>query len=122
MAWTYHFHPDFYPEYKALGVDVRREFIAQLEYVQLEGPSLSRPQADTLKGSRHANMKELRFRVKGGVWRVAFAFDPQRQAILLVAGDKRGQDTRRFYRRFIRIADERYASWLYSLKRKGNAT
>lgn len=54
------------------------------------GPALGRPEVDTLNGSKHANMKELRFRADGGVWRVAFAFDPERNAILLVAGDKSG--------------------------------
>lgn len=53
------------------------------------GPRLGRPYADTLKGSKHANMKELRFEASDGEWRAAFAFDPQRRAILLVAGDKR---------------------------------
>jgi len=50
------------------------------------GPQLGRPHSDALKGSDYANMKELRFRAGGGVWRVAFAFDPKRLAILLVAG------------------------------------
>jgi hypothetical protein len=54
------------------------------------GPLLGRPYVDTLKGSKHANMKELRFDAAGEIWRVAFAFDPRRQAILLVAGDKAG--------------------------------
>jgi hypothetical protein len=62
----------------------------------------------TLKGSRHANMKELRFSWKGQVWRVAFVFDPRRQAILLVGGNKGGADQRRFYKRLIHLADERY--------------
>ena len=51
---------------------------------------------DTLKGSKHTNMKEVRFAWAGEVWRVAFAFDPKRQAILLVGGDKGGTDQRRF--------------------------
>jgi hypothetical protein len=59
---------------------------------------LGRPHADTLNGSRHANMKELRFRAEDGVWRVALAFDPARRAVLLVAGDKSGGIESRFYR------------------------
>jgi hypothetical protein len=51
---------------------------------------------DTLKGSIYPNMKELRFDADGGVWRVAFAFDPRRRAVLLVAGDKSGGGERRF--------------------------
>lgn len=60
-------------------------------------------------------MKELRFSWNGQVWRVAFAFDPQRQAILLVGGDKGGADQRRFYKRLIQVADERYGEHVGSL-------
>ena len=62
------------------------------------GPQLGRPHADTLKGSKHANMKELRFEASDGEWRAAFAFDPERKAILLVAGDKSGGSEKRFYK------------------------
>jgi hypothetical protein len=65
-----------------------------------------------LKGSKHANMKELRFDADGGVWRVAFAFDPRRRAILLVAGDKSGGSARRFYARLIATADQRFDTHL----------
>ena len=64
-------------------------------------------------------MKELRFAWNGQVWRVAFAFDPQRQAILLVGGDKCGADQRRFYKRLITVADERYDDHLGSLIQPG---
>ena len=71
---------------------------------------------DTLNGSRHANMKELRFHADNGVWRVAFAFDPQRKAILLAAGNKSGVSERRFYRQLIDKADERFDTHLDRLK------
>ena len=77
---------------------------------------MGRPTVDTLKGSKHTNMKEVRFAWAGEVWRVAFAFDPKRQAILLVGGDKGGTDQRRFYRRLIATADERFDGHLASLK------
>jgi hypothetical protein len=67
---------------------------------------------DTLNGSHYANMKELRFRADGGVWRVAFAFDPQRNAVLLVAGDKSGVNEKTFYKRLIGKADKRYREHL----------
>ncbi len=70
---------------------------------------------DTLNGSRHANMKELRFNADGGVWRVAFAFDPNRRGIVLVAGDKSGVSERRFYRQLINRADYRYDRYLDNL-------
>jgi hypothetical protein len=74
--------------------------------------------ADTLNDSRHANMKELRFSAAGGEWRVAFAFDPKRKAILLVAGDKSGGGLKRFYHEVIRKADERFDAHLARLKRE----
>ena len=80
------------------------------------GPQLGRPHADTLKGSSHANMKELRFEVADGEWRAAFAFDPERRAILLVAGDKSGGSQKRFYRKLIAKADFRFSEHLESLK------
>ncbi|WP_352550147.1 type II toxin-antitoxin system RelE/ParE family toxin [Mesorhizobium australicum] len=62
------------------------------------GPQLGRPHADTLNESSFANMKELRFDADDGVWRVAFAFDRKRKAILLVAGDQSGVSEKRFYK------------------------
>lgn len=73
---------------------------------------LGRPWVDHLKGSTYPNMKELRFNADGGVWRVAFAFDPERKAVLLVAGDKSGIPQKRFYRELIRKADARLARYL----------
>jgi hypothetical protein len=73
---------------------------------------------DVLKGSRHGNMKELRFSASDGEWRVAFAFDPKRKAILLVAGDKSGVSEKRFYRELVRRADARFDAHLARLKRE----
>lgn len=82
--------------------------LAHIELLEQFGPRMGRPRADTLKGSRHANMKELRFDAADGVWRVAFAFDPNRKAVLLAAGDKSGIGERRFYRQLIDRADARF--------------
>lgn len=84
------------------------EAVLTLEAV---GPRLGRPLVDTLKASRHANMKELRFSA-GGAWRVAFAFDRQRNAIILVGGNKAGRDQRKFYTDLIDTADDRFDDWL----------
>ena len=81
------------------------------------GPTARRPRVDTLNGSKHANMKELRFDAGGGVWRLAFAFDPRRRAILLAAGDKSGGSERTFYRRLIAAADTRFDAHLNRLNR-----
>ncbi|MEJ0066791.1 MAG: type II toxin-antitoxin system RelE/ParE family toxin [Caulobacteraceae bacterium] len=116
MAWTVQFHPDFAGEADALSVAVRVELIAAIRLLEHLGPSLGRPAVDTLSGSRHANMKELRFRADGGVWRVAFAFDPERAAILLVGGDKSGLGSGRFYKGLIKRADARFDQHLEALK------
>ena len=73
------------------------------------GPQLGRPEVDTLHGSRLANLKELRFRLDHVQWRVAFAFDPARKAILLVGGSKYGISQSRFYRSLIQIAERRFS-------------
>jgi hypothetical protein len=62
-------------------------------------------------------MKELRFTAADGVWRVAFAFDPDRCAILLVAGDKSGGSQKRFYKQLIEKADQRFESHLVRLRK-----
>lgn len=107
MAWNVISSPEFAIESRALPREVQRALAARLTRLAKHGPALDRPHVDTLSGSRHRNMKELRFNAGNGVWRVAFAFDPERQAIVLVAGDKRGVNTRQFYRRLIRVADSR---------------
>ena len=81
------------------------------------GPQLGRPRVDTLKGSSHANMKELRFDPNDGIWRVAFAFDPMRKAIVLVAGDKSGGSEKRFYKQLIAKADKRFDDHLERAKK-----
>ncbi|WP_035347563.1 type II toxin-antitoxin system RelE/ParE family toxin [Edaphobacter aggregans] len=103
---------EFVPELESLSPEVQDEAAAMIRLLQEFGPQLGRPRADTLKGSKHANMKELRFDADGGVWRIAFAFDPIRSAILLVAGDKSGGSQKRFYRELIRKADQRFDAHL----------
>jgi hypothetical protein len=119
VTWEIEFHRNFDPEFDALSDDVQSELRAHALLLEQFGPHLGRPRVDTLKGSRHANMKELRFDAAGGIWRVAFAFDPKRNAVLLVAGDKSGGSEKRFYRQLIAKADERFDEHLSRTKRKG---
>jgi hypothetical protein len=81
VAWEVDLHDDFVPEYHRLHTDVQDELLAHIELLERFGPQLSRPHVDTLKGSRYANMKELRVDAADGIWRFAFAFDPKRRAI-----------------------------------------
>jgi len=109
-------HSAFENEVLGLERDVRVALFAATKLLADFGPQLGRPHADTLKGSRHANMKELRFEAADGEWRAAFAFDPERKAIMLVAGDKSGGSQKRFYGSLIAKADLRFSDHLESLK------
>ena len=115
MTWIVLFHSDFDAEFSDLTEGLQDELLAHAKLLAEFGPNLGRPTVDTLKASKHANMKELRFEWMGEVWRVAFAFDPKRQAILLAAGDKAGADQRRFYKRLLAVADTRYDDHLVTL-------
>ena len=116
MTWEVKLHSAFEDEVLAFERDVRVALFAATKLLADFGPQLGRPHADTLKGSRHANMKELRFEAADGEWRAAFAFDPERKAIMLVAGDKSGGSQKRFYRSLIAKADLRFSDHLESLK------
>jgi hypothetical protein len=125
MEWNVEFHEAFEPEFDELEVQVQDDLLAKVLMLEQFGPHLGRPHVDTLQGSRHGNMKELRFTAADGVWRVAFAFDPDRCAILLVAGDKSGGSQKRFYKQLIEKADRRFESHLARLRKRrkdGNDT
>lgn len=108
MTWLVDMHPEFEDEFDVLNKEVQKEFFVKVKFLEEFGPQLGRPHADTLEGSKHHNMKELRFDADNGVWRVVFAFDPKRQAILLVAGDKSGKGQKKFYKALIKKADARF--------------
>ena len=117
MPWAILFHDEFADEFESLSDVVKEELLAQAKVLETFGPALGRPRVDTLKGSKHANMKELRFDADNGVWRVAFAFDPKREAVLLVAGDKSGTSEKRFYKQLMRKADKRFTEHLASVEK-----
>ncbi len=82
-----------------------------IDLLEQSGPVLGRPMVDTVKGSTFSNMKELRPGSSGGSEvRILFAFDAQRQAVLLVAGDKSGK-WKQWYDDAIPVADKRFAKW-----------
>jgi hypothetical protein len=89
---------------------------AAIDELERSGPQLGRPFVDSIKGSRHHNMKELRS--IGGHLRALFAFDPRRHAVLLVAGDKQN-NWKGWYRRKIPVADRLYDEHLRGLRRRG---
>ena len=108
----------FFAEFGTWSELVQDAVLSQLGKLRAFGPSLGRPTVDTLKGSVYPNMKELRVDADGGVWRIAFAFDPARRAILLTGGSKTGIAKNRFYSALIRVADARYEQHLKSIGQK----
>jgi hypothetical protein len=118
VSWNVLFHDEFEPEFETMTPDAQDNLLAAAKSLQIAGPKAGRPHVDTLNGSRYANMKELRFSAHGGreVWRAAFAFDPGRNAIVLVAGEKQGRHQGLFYKKLIKLADERFESHLRQTK------
>jgi hypothetical protein len=114
MAWEVVLLDEFRLWIGELEAEVRMAVIGHLILLQERGPNLGRPYVDTLKGSQFANMKELRVQVDGEPWRVLFAFDPNRAAILLIGGNK-ARD-KRWYKKTIPIADALFARHLLSLE------
>ena len=118
QQWKVLFHDEFASEFMRLPKPVRQKIDSLAGVLKVFGPQLARPQVDSLKGSKHSNMKELRFDADNGVWRVAFAFDVKRAAILLVGGDKSGISQDKFYRNLIEIADRRFDQHQLELTKK----
>ena len=108
MDWHVLFHFEFEKEFLDFSQTVRDHILAHSIRLKHFGPELGRPHVDTLNHSQFPNMKELRFKAENGAWRVAFAFDAKRRAILLVAGDKAKIPEKRFYRQLIQTADKRF--------------
>jgi hypothetical protein len=115
--WDVEFTDEFEAWWTTLSEDEQDAIDASVQLIETIGPQLGRPHADTLEGSRHANMKELRTQCQGRPLRTLFAFDPRRAAILLIGGDKTGDG--RFYERMIPEADRLYDEHLAELKKEG---
>jgi len=116
--WKVFFHDEFDPEFDAFSQDVQDELLAVAAAVQALGPAADRPHVGTLENPKHPNMKEFRFKANNGaeIWRAAFAFDPNREAIVLVAAAKQGVDEKKFYRDLLKKANERYDRHLKNLQ------
>jgi hypothetical protein len=115
--WNVTFHDEFDSEFDAFSQDVQDELLAVADALRKLGPAADRPHVGTLKNPKHPNMKELRFDANNGaeIWRAAFAFDPDRNAIILVAADKQGVDENKFYRDLLKKANKRYDQHLERL-------
>jgi hypothetical protein len=116
MQWALVYVPEFTEWLETQEEDLQDETLAHLGLLQERGPLLPRPYADTLKGSKLANLKELRFEYKGAPIRILFAFDPERQGAILLGGDK--SSDKRWYDINIPMAENRYAIHLEREKKK----
>jgi hypothetical protein len=117
MNWGVEFTGAFEAWWDGLTEDEQAKVGAVVELLEEQGPSLPFPYSSQIKGSRHAHMRELRIQVQGQPFRVLYAFDPRRVAILLVGGDKTGNA--RWYEEFVPVADKLYDAHLEVLALEG---
>jgi hypothetical protein len=108
--WEVLYTDEFGAWFETLNEDQQDAVIARVELLEEEGPALGRPTVDTIAGSRHPNMKELRVSRAGAI-RILFAFDPRRQAVLLIGGDKTGR-WHAWYEEAIPVADDLFDEYL----------
>lgn len=116
MAWEIEVTDEFTEWWESLSLPEQRTIISSVDVLERQGPALGRPLVDTIRFSRHPNMKELR-PPRGNI-RILFAFDPRRMAILLVGGDKTDR-WEAWYREMIPRADDLYDEHLETLRREG---
>ena len=116
VGWEVEFTDQLEDWWVSLTDREQESIVAAVEFLEERGPALGRPFVDSIKSSRHANMKELI--PPGGHIRVLFAFDPRRMAILLIGGDKRHRWTR-FYEEMVPVADDLYDEHLAQLAEEG---
>jgi hypothetical protein len=112
MGWEVETTDEYDAWFLEQGADGQVSIQMKVEVLKEYGPHLPRPHADTLKGSKLSNLKELRTQSATSVFRVAFLFDEERKAVLLIGGDKKGKNEKRFYRNLIKQAEEIYQQYL----------
>lgn len=115
--WEVEYTEEFEKWWISLDAEEQVPLAASIGLIEQLGPQLPRPHSDTVNGSKHSNMKELRTQHQGRPLRTYYAFDPRRMAILLIGGDKTGD--KRFYDRMIPLADKLFDDHLKSLKNEG---
>ena len=117
MAWEVEYTNEFGEWWRELSEGEQDSVAAKVELVMEYGPNLPYPHSSDIRGSRHGVMRELRVQRGGRPIRVFYAFDPRRTSILLIGGDKTGND--RFYEEYVPVADDLYDEHLDELRREG---
>jgi hypothetical protein len=116
MTWDVEFTDEFGDWWASLTETEQVDVAAYVQKLADRGPALPFPYSSDIKGSRHSKMRELRVQSHGDPFRILYAFDPRRSAILLIGGNKTGDD--RFYVRMIPLADNLLDEHLTELKRE----
>jgi len=117
MAWNVEYTDEFGQWWEGLSESEQESIAASVGLLEIQGPRLPFPYSSGIESSRHGHMRELRIQHAGRPYRVLYAFDPRRCAILLTGGDKTGQD--RWYEEFVPIADRLYDEHLEMLEKEG---
>jgi hypothetical protein len=117
VGWDVEYTNEFGAWWGTLGERVQDDIAAMVSLLEERGPQLPFPYSSGVSGSRHSHMRELRVQSSGDPLRVFYAFDPRRTAILLIGGNKAGND--RFYERMIPMADRLYDDYLLEIRREG---
>ncbi len=117
MSWKIEYTDEFGAWWDSLGEDMQVSVGAVVGLLEAKGPQLPFPYSSGIRGSRHGHMRELRIQHRGEPYRVLYAFDPRRAAILLIGGTKVGDD--RWYETFVPIADDLYDEHVAQLRREG---
>ena len=111
MTWEVETTEEYDTWFLKLAENGQEAIRTKVELLAEYGPHLPRPHVDTLKGSKLSNLKELRAQTENHVLRVAFIFDEERKAVLLIGGDKKGKDEKRFYQNLIMQAEKIYQQY-----------
>lgn len=117
MTWEVEFTDEFGDWWDALTSDEQVSIDASVRLLEAAGPRLPFPHSSGIAGSRYGHLRELRIQHAGQPYRILYAFDPRRAAILLVGGNKTGKD--RWYEEHIPVADRLYDEQLVALKKEG---
>ena len=117
MPWEVEYTDQFGQWWQELSEDQQNAVVARVELLMEHGPNLPYPYSSNIRSSRHGVMRELRAQSGRRPIRVFYAFDPRRMSILLIGGDKTGNE--RFYEQFVPVADDLYDEHLEQLRKEG---
>lgn len=115
--WEVEFTDEFAEWWNEISLSDQRSISAGVELLEERGPELGAPYSSSIRSSRHNHMRELRIQSGGRPVRIFYAFDPRRTAILLIGGEKKGDD--RFYERYVPVADDLYDTYIGELRKEG---